>query len=119
LVAAATPHGPALFIVESSSKGIQISAEPAMGLRAAATARVRFDNVRLPASALLGSGEKDFSYANFVARSRLAWCALAVGTAQAALDGSDDVYPVFGGDRRATEHPVHACPASRFAMGTM
>jgi alkylation response protein AidB-like acyl-CoA dehydrogenase len=86
LVAAATTHGPALFIVESSSKGIQISAEPAMGLRAAATARVRFDNVRLPASALLGSGEKDFSYANFVARSRLAWCALAVGTAQAALD---------------------------------
>lgn len=44
---------------------------------------------------------------------------LVSATAQAALDGSDDVYPVFGGDRRAPEHPVHACPASRFAMGTM
>lgn len=44
---------------------------------------------------------------------------LVSATAQAALEGSDDVYPVFGGDRRATEHPVHACPASRFAMGTM
>lgn len=44
---------------------------------------------------------------------------LVSATAQAALDGSDDVYPVFGGDRRAAEHPVHACPASRFAMGTM
>ncbi|AXQ31633.1 acyl-CoA dehydrogenase [Solimonas sp. K1W22B-7] len=86
LVAASTTHGPALFIVESGTKGIHISAEPAMGLRAAATARVRFDNVQLSASALLGGGEGDFSYENFIARSRLAWCALAVGTAQAALD---------------------------------
>lgn len=44
---------------------------------------------------------------------------LVSATAQAALDGSDDVAPVFGGDRRAAEHPVHACPAARFAMGTM
>lgn len=86
LVAASTTHGPALFIVESGAKGIHITAEPAMGLRAAATARVRFDNVQLSAAALLGGGETDFSYENFIARSRLAWCALAVGTAQAALD---------------------------------
>ena len=86
LVAASTTHGPALFIVESGSKGISISAEPAMGLRAAGTTRVRFDNVQLSATALLGGGEGDFSYENFVARSRLAWCALSVGTAQAALD---------------------------------
>jgi len=32
----------------------------------------------------------------------------------------DDVYPVFGGDRRQAEHaPLHACPAYEFAMGTM
>jgi len=86
LVAASTTHGPALFIVESGTKGIHITAEPAMGLRAAATARVRFDNVRLKASALLGGAEGDFSYENFIARSRLAWCALAVGTSQAAQD---------------------------------
>lgn len=54
-----------------------------------------------------------------VQRDDLMIVGLVSATAQAALDGSDDVYPVFGGDRRAAEHPVHACPASRFAMGTM
>lgn len=44
---------------------------------------------------------------------------LVSATAQAAADGGDDISAVFGGDRRAPEHPVHACPASRFAMGTM
>jgi Dyp-type peroxidase family len=33
--------------------------------------------------------------------------------------GLEDVYPVFGGNRRSNPHPLHACPASRFGMGVM
>lgn len=48
--------GPALFLVESSTKGLFVEPEPAMGLRAAATGRVLLENARVPAGALLGTG---------------------------------------------------------------
>jgi alkylation response protein AidB-like acyl-CoA dehydrogenase len=77
--------GPALFIIESSTSGLSVEAEPAMGLRAAATGRLLLDGVRLPATALLGDGETAI-YRECVDRARIAWCSLAVGTAQAVLD---------------------------------
>jgi alkylation response protein AidB-like acyl-CoA dehydrogenase len=77
--------GPALFVVESSTKGLFVAPEPAMGLRAAATSRVAFEDARVPATALLGEGSGDV-YSECVQRSRIAWCALAVGAAQAVLD---------------------------------
>ena len=77
--------GPALFIVESKTKGISVEAEPAMGIRAAATGRLIFDDVTLPAGALLGGGETDV-YRECVQLGRLGWCAVAVGTGQAVLD---------------------------------
>jgi alkylation response protein AidB-like acyl-CoA dehydrogenase len=78
-------RGPALFLVPTSGGGVSVVAEPAMGARAAATATVRFDNVRLPAQALLGDADQDV-YAECIHRARLAWCAVAVGASQAALD---------------------------------
>ncbi|TDU25733.1 alkylation response protein AidB-like acyl-CoA dehydrogenase [Panacagrimonas perspica] len=78
-------RGPALFIVESSTAGLSIQAEPAMGLRAAATGRVVLDNVVLANRALLGNGSADI-YATCISLARVGWCAVAVGTAQAALD---------------------------------
>ncbi len=33
--------------------------------------------------------------------------------------GSDDVYPVFGGDRKLDPHPTHACPGYEMAMGVL
>ncbi|HZR37323.1 MAG TPA: acyl-CoA dehydrogenase family protein [Nevskia sp.] len=77
--------GPALFIVESSTQGLSIEAEPAMGLRAASTGRLLLRDVRLPASALISSVEQDV-YGDCVHLARLGWCALATGTAQAVLD---------------------------------
>jgi alkylation response protein AidB-like acyl-CoA dehydrogenase len=77
--------GPALFIVESSTKGLFVEPEPAMGLRAAATGRVALEDIRLPAAALLGEGSGEI-YRECVQRARIAWCALAVGAAQAVLD---------------------------------
>lgn len=77
--------GPALFIVESGGAGMGLSTEPAMGLRAAATARLQLDRVKLPATALLAAGDAAV-YAECISLSRIAWSALATGTAQAALD---------------------------------
>jgi alkylation response protein AidB-like acyl-CoA dehydrogenase len=83
VIAAELERMPRLFIVESSSTGLSIEAEPAMGLRAAATGRVLLDGVAVPATALLGTGD---DYADCVRLSRLGWAALAVGTSQAVLD---------------------------------
>ncbi len=77
--------GPALFVVESGTAGLSVQAEPAMGLRAAATGRLLLEDVRLPGAALMGEGKPE-AYVECAQRSRVAWCGLAVGTAQAVLD---------------------------------
>ena len=74
---------PALFLVESSSPGLEIEAEPSMGLRAAALSRVVLKDVAVGSIALLGDTA---AYTECIRLSRLAWCALSVGTAQAVLD---------------------------------
>ncbi len=85
VVAAAVENVPSLFLVESASPGLSTAPDPAMGLRAAATARVSLDRVQLPASALLGNSNPQV-YRELVALGRIAWSALAVGTGQAVLD---------------------------------
>ena len=77
-------RGPALFIVESSSAGLSVEAEPAMGLRAAGTGRLVLSQVAVPAGALLGGADASV-YADCVRLARLGWCALAVGTGSAVL----------------------------------
>ena len=95
--------GPALFVVESGAKGLSVEDEPAMGLRPAATGRLLIDKVKLPAGALLGEeNAKTKDYAACVNRSRIAWCGLASGTAQAVLDY---VIP-YVNDRQAFGEPI-------------
>jgi alkylation response protein AidB-like acyl-CoA dehydrogenase len=95
--------GPALFVVESGAKGLTVEDEPAMGLRPAATGRLLIDKVKLPANALLGEGEaKAKDYVACINRSRIAWCGLATGTAQAVLDY---VIP-YVNDRQAFGEPI-------------
>jgi len=88
LIVSAQLNGrPALFVVESSSQGLTVRADPSMGIRAAALGRVELDNVSIPLSARLGEDEAtDADYSEAVALSRLGWAALAVGTAHAVLD---------------------------------
>jgi alkylation response protein AidB-like acyl-CoA dehydrogenase len=88
LVVAAQLNGkPALFIVESSTKGVSVTPDPSMGIRAAALGQVTLDSVTVPLSARLGEdGASDEDYSEAVALSRLGWAALAVGTAHAVLD---------------------------------
>jgi len=79
-------HGPALFLVEPrQQERVLARPAPAMGVRAAATGDVRFEGVALPAHALLGDGDPAIFH-DCVRRARLAWCALALGTARAVLD---------------------------------
>jgi alkylation response protein AidB-like acyl-CoA dehydrogenase len=107
-------RGPALFIIESSTQGVSIEAEPAMGLRAASTARLILRDVRLPAAALLGEAEAGV-YSDCINLARLGWCALATGTAQAVLDY---VVP-YVNDRVAFGEPISHRQAVAFSVANI
>ena len=107
-------QGPALFVVESSTPGIGIEREPAMGLRAAATGRVVLKEVKLPAAALLGAAQPEV-YADCVQLGRIGWSALACGTAQAVLDY---VIP-YVNERVAFGEPISHRQAVAFAVANI
>jgi alkylation response protein AidB-like acyl-CoA dehydrogenase len=106
--------GPALFVLESSTNGLSLQREPAMGLRAAATGRLRLAGARVPAAALLADACGP-GYLECVQRARIAWCALAVGTCQAVLDY---VVPYVNG-RSAFGEPISNRQAVAFAVADM
>ncbi len=85
VIGAMLDQNPALFLVESSTPGLAVEADPAMGVRAASFTRLTLTGVTVDEAALLGSADGT-TYAECVRLSRLAWCALAVGTGQAVLD---------------------------------
>ena len=85
VVAAMLDGTPALFLVESGADGLEVEADPSMGVRAAAMSRLHLTGVRVGPDAVLGDTD-GAAYAECVRLSRLAWCALAVGTGQAVLD---------------------------------
>jgi hypothetical protein len=113
IAAEAEGIGPALFVVESGAKGLAVEAEPAMGLRAAATGKLLIEKVNLPENALLGEGScKAKDYADVVNRARIAWSGLAVGTAQAVLDY---VKP-YVNERQAFGEPISNRQGVAFAV---
>lgn len=80
---------PALFLVESGTPGIEVVADPGMGVRAAGMTRLELTDVCLPHDAVLGDAggtSPAQAYVECVRLSRLAWCALGVGVGQAVLD---------------------------------
>jgi alkylation response protein AidB-like acyl-CoA dehydrogenase len=94
---------PALFIVESSAKGLTVKADPSMGIRAAALGQVELSGVSVPLNARLGEDQaSDADYSEAIALSRLGWAALAVGTSHAVLDY---VIP-YVKDREAFGEPI-------------
>ncbi len=107
-------EGPSLFIVEPTAGGISLEPDPGMGVRASGMQRLILEDVQLPATALLGGGVREV-YAECVALSRLAWCALAVGTGQAVLDYVSD----YVKDRKAFGEPVSNRQAVAFAVANM
>jgi acyl-CoA dehydrogenase len=83
--------GIAVFLVPADTAGVVVGAKDAkMGQEGAWTSDVNFDDVRVPATALIG-GSEDVGYRAAMislARGRVHIAALAVGTAQRALDES-------------------------------
>jgi acyl-CoA dehydrogenase len=83
--------GIAVFLVPADAPGVEVGSKDAkMGQEGAWTADVRFTDVRVPASALVG-GSEDIGYRaamTSLARGRIHIAALAVGAAQRALDES-------------------------------
>jgi alkylation response protein AidB-like acyl-CoA dehydrogenase len=114
VVAAQLDGAPALFIVESGNSGVLVEAEPAMGLRAASTARLVLENVDLPAGALLGDAAADV-YADCIRLSRVGWAALACGTGRAVLDY---VIP-YVNERKAFGEPISHRQAVAFMVANI
>ncbi|YAL82199.1 acyl-CoA dehydrogenase family protein [Dermacoccaceae bacterium W4C1] len=83
IVSALVAGEPRLVILESGTPGLSVEADPGMGVRASATAKLTLEDVRVSADNLLGTAE---DHLDVVRRGRLAWAAAAVGTAQAVLD---------------------------------
>ncbi|MBP2453403.1 acyl-CoA dehydrogenase family protein [Mycolicibacterium lutetiense] len=83
--------GIAVFLVPAEEAGVEVGAKDAkMGQEGAWTADVNFTDVRVPNSALVG-GSEDVGYRaamTSLARGRVHIAALAVGSAQRALDES-------------------------------
>ena len=83
--------GIAVFLVASDTPGVEVGAkDKKMGQEGAWTADVNFTDVRVPDGALIG-GTEDIGYRaamTSLARGRVHIAALAVGTAQRALDES-------------------------------
>ena len=77
LVSAESNGQPDIFVVQCD-ESIAIKSNPAMGLKAAETATLQFNQT--PALRL---GDADFDYTAFVDLGNLMWCAMAVGPCEA------------------------------------
>lgn len=111
IVSAQLDGKPALFIVESGLIGLTLSDEPAMGLKAAKTARLHFDNVFTPKENLLSEA----NYREFLDLGALASCATAVGTAQAVLEYVTN----YANEREAFGEPISHRQGVAFMIADM
>lgn len=114
IVGAALEGRPVLFLVEAGAAGLAVAGDPAMGVRAAGLTTVTLDGVRVGTEALLGEADGS-TYTACVRLSRLAWCALAIGTGQAVLDY---VTP-YVKTREAFGEPIAHRQAVAFAVADM
>jgi alkylation response protein AidB-like acyl-CoA dehydrogenase len=113
LVIAELDGNAAAFVVEGTPEGMSREAESNMGLLGAELATLTFDNVQLPADALLGDSEFDLT--SFLDLSRIGICALAVGNCQAVLDY---VIP-YCNEREAFGEPISNRQSVAFMIADM
>ena len=106
--------GISCFLVEGGAKGLDIGRhEDKMGLRASSTVALSFEDVRLPASALLGSEGQGFAIAmTALDGGRLGIASQGYGIGTAALDDAVK----YAKDRHAFGHPIADFQAIRFML---
>ncbi|MET8978725.1 acyl-CoA dehydrogenase family protein [Streptomyces sp. NPDC004539] len=97
-------HGVSAFLVPTDTAGLtRRTIHGKLGLRGQATAELVFEDVRIPASALLGPEGKGFSVAmSALAKGRMSVAAGCVGIAQAALDAAVG----YAGEREQFGTPI-------------
>jgi len=78
-------EGPAAFVVESGTSGLQAEREKNMGLKPIEVSTLTLEGVKVGADAKLG-GDAKFDLSRLVDLSRIGIAALAVGTCQSVLD---------------------------------
>ena len=107
-------RGISCFLVEGGSKGLHAgSHEDKMGLRASSTVGLSLEDVRVPASALLGVEGRGMPIAlTALDGGRIGIAAQAVGIATAALAESVR----YARDRRAFGQPIATYQAIRFML---
>lgn len=111
LVVAADELGvPKIYIVESRTDGLTVKPDPGMGVRAAGMGSLDFNNVTIEPGARL-----DGDVGEILSLSRLAWCALAVGTSQAVVDY---VIPYIN-ERQAFGEPISHRQSVAFMLAEM
>jgi alkylation response protein AidB-like acyl-CoA dehydrogenase len=103
-----------LFLVEPSDGGVLVKDEPAMGLRGAGLGRLLLQDAPVGRAALLAEGDPKV-FAECVARSRLAWAALAAGVGKAVLDY---VIP-YANERVAFGEPISHRQAVAFTISNI
>ena len=114
IVGALLDGSPTLFLVESAAKGLTVEADPSMGIRAASLSRLVLTGVQVPAESVLGTTD-GATYTECVRLSRLAWCALAVGTGQAVLD----YVRAYVNEREAFGEPISHRQAVAFMVANI
>lgn len=82
VAAAVEGQGPALFLVPATAEGLGVKVERTMGVRALAAGELSLTGVEVDGDAILAADH----YSEVIARSRIAWAALATGTCQAVMD---------------------------------
>ena len=108
------PRGISAFIITPDLAGFHIGKkEDKMGLRASPTVQLIFDNLRVPASNLLGEEGSGFIYAmQSLDNGRLGIAAQAIGIAEAALRYASR----YAAERRQFGKPIKEFQAIQFKL---
>jgi alkylation response protein AidB-like acyl-CoA dehydrogenase len=106
--------GISCFLVEGGTPGLIVGKhEDKMGLRASSTVSLAFEDMRVPASALMGGRGQGFGIAmHALAGGRIGIAAQAIGIATAALNEAVK----YSKDRRAFGKPIGENQALRFML---
>ena len=109
--------GISAFIVEKGTPGLKVGKkEEKLGLRGSETNPVFFEDVRVPASAMLGARGQGFKqFMKTLDGGRISIGAMAVGLAQAAMEASLE----YAQTREQFNRPIAAFQAIQFKLADM
>jgi len=107
-------QGIGAFVIPTNTPGLTIGPkEKKMGWRASDTRQLFFENMRIPASALMGNHQGGFkTFLKTLTGGRISVAALAVGTAEGAYEKALK----YSTEREAFGQPIHKFQAVSFKL---